>query len=80
MQKKQELYEKLSNFTSALELDEICQRLQINQNRLTGASHAEKSLSLAQYMYNKSRLDDLENELRRIIPKRFPSNGPGNKQ
>lgn len=78
--KKQELYEKLSNFTSALELDEICQRLQINQNRLTGASHAEKSLSLAQYMYNKSRLDDLENELRRIIPKRFPSNGPGNKQ
>ncbi|QBD82937.1 hypothetical protein EPA93_46045 [Ktedonosporobacter rubrisoli] len=70
--KMQELYEKLSQYTTSLDLEEICLNLHVNQNRLDKTSHAAASLSLVLCLYNENRLDDLEKELRRKIPKRFP--------
>jgi len=66
------LYQILQNYTSDLDLQEICLEVGIPYNRLRGNSHAERAFSLTTDLYNQARLTDLDRVLRRRLPHRFP--------
>jgi hypothetical protein len=62
----------LTNNIDNLELQEICRVVGINYQSLDDRSHATRAFSLMSKMENEARLDDLEQELRKRLPKRFP--------
>ena len=65
------LYQIMQQYTSDLDLQEICVAVNVHYNRLRGNSHAEKAFSLVTDLYNQDRLADLEQELRNRLPRRF---------
>jgi nucleoside phosphorylase len=65
------LYHLLRRYITPLELREICRAVDIGYNSLNDASHDDRAFSLTTLLDNQNRLDDLENELRRRLPRRF---------
>ncbi len=61
----------IAEATEPTDLTEICIELNFNQDRLQGTNHVEKAHSLALSMYKQRRLDDVEQILRKRLPRHF---------
>lgn len=62
----------LVKYTEDISLQRICRSLGVDYASLEDKSHETRAFSLAQKMENQNRLDDLEKELRKLLPRRFP--------
>ena len=66
-----QLYQIVANYTTDLDLQEICQAVSFSYGRLRGDSHAERAFSLTTQLDNQDRLADLAKELHLRLPNRF---------
>jgi hypothetical protein len=65
------LYNLLLQYVEPEELEPICRKIHINYQSLDDKSHETRAYSLAKKMENRGCLDELEQELRERLPRRF---------
>jgi hypothetical protein len=62
----------LTKYVEDIDLQRICRNVGINYESLQDKSHETRAFSLTRKLENQDRLGDLEFELRRLLPRRFP--------